>query len=108
MLKCVFLAMPLLVMGAAMAQTASPSVPPTAPMPERPPSASTSTPPAEKIAPGGEHGTLSDRLSQNRGTVSPPAVDSGMAVKPPASTAGAMPVIPPPGSKGGDPKVVPK
>jgi hypothetical protein len=50
--------------------------------------------------------TLSDKLDQGGGVICPPNVDPGM--KTPAPETGKMPVIPPPGSPGGDPKVQPK
>ncbi len=52
-------------------------------------------------------GTLSDRLSESKGVICPPAgVDPGMAAPPPGG--GRMPVIPPPGTPGGDPGLQPK
>lgn len=51
---------------------------------------------------------LSERLNQSGGVIKPPQnVDPGLQ-KPPPDTAGKMPVIPPPGSPGGDPNVKPK
>jgi len=53
-------------------------------------------------------GNLSDRLNQSGGVIKPPEnVDPGMQKKPPDDSA-KMPVIPPPGSPGGDPNVKPK
>jgi hypothetical protein len=50
---------------------------------------------------------LSDRLSESRGIICPPAgIDPGIAA-PPAG-GGRTPVIPPPGTPGGDPSIVPK
>ncbi len=51
-------------------------------------------------------GTLSDKLSQSNGVICPPNVDQGM--KAPTPNTGKMPVIPPPGSPGGNPDVQPK
>jgi len=83
-------------------QTAPPANP-TVPIP--PPNAP--SPPPEKIAPA-EGNSLSDNLSQQKGTIKPPAnVDPKMTVQPPQHGA-ATPVIPPPGSPGGNPTVVPK
>ena len=71
-------------------------------------------PPPEQIAPrddrvpGTAGATLSDKLSRQRGTLMPPAVDPGMRVPPPQQSPGTMPVIPPPGTPGGDQKLVPK
>jgi hypothetical protein len=50
--------------------------------------------------------TLSDKLSQTNGVICPPNVDPG--IKAQAPDTGKMPVIPPPGSPGGDPSVQPK
>jgi hypothetical protein len=50
---------------------------------------------------------LSDQLASSKGIICPPAdVDSGMRQKPPEG--GAMKVVPPPGSPGGDQRVQPK
>lgn len=101
----------LLVSAPAFAQNPQPA-PPTNPTPPiAPPNAA--SPPPERVAPGGStgstgSGTLSDRLSRDRGTVKPPAVDPGMTVAPPRTGAGTTPVIPPPGSPGGNQSVVPK
>jgi hypothetical protein len=56
--------------------------------------------------PGDPSTTLSDKLSQGGGVICPPDVDPG--IKAPAPETGKMPVIPPPGSPGGDPNVQPK
>jgi hypothetical protein len=56
--------------------------------------------------PGDSSKSLSDKLDQGGGVICPPNVDPGM--KTPAPETGKMPVIPPPGSPGGDPKVQPK
>ncbi len=50
--------------------------------------------------------SLSDKLSQTNGVICPPSVDPG--IKAPAPDAGKMPIIPPPGSPGGDQSVQPK
>jgi hypothetical protein len=50
--------------------------------------------------------TLSDRLARSDGVLCPPNVDPEIRVPPPGG--GKMPVIPPPGSPGGDPSVRPK
>ena len=50
--------------------------------------------------------TLSERLGQTNGVICPPDVDPD--IKAPTPKAGKMPVIPPPGSPGGDPNVQPK
>ena len=71
-------------------------------------------PPPEQIEPSDGKQTqtgntsLSDRLSRQRGTLRPPAVDPGIQAPTPPRDAGTMPVIPPPGTPGGDQRVVPK
>jgi hypothetical protein len=91
--------------GAAHAQNPQ-SAPPGQTPPPVTPRGPTTTPP-EQVAPRSD-GNLSESLSRNRGTVTPPAVDPGIAKRPPAGSSGSMPVIPPPGSAGGNPNVVPK
>ena len=49
---------------------------------------------------------LSDKLAQSDGVLCPPNVDPG--IKAPTPEVGKMPIIPPPGSPGGDPSVRPK
>jgi len=49
---------------------------------------------------------LSDKLARTDGVVCPPNVDP--EIKAPTPEVGKMPVIPPPGSPGGDPTVRPK
>jgi multidrug efflux pump subunit AcrA (membrane-fusion protein) len=47
-------------------------------------------------------GTLSDRLRDSRGVITPPAgVDPGIRVPAPVPNPGTTPVIPPPGAPGG-------
>jgi hypothetical protein len=51
--------------------------------------------------------TLSDQLSQSKGVICPPTgVDPGISVPP--TGGGRTPVIPPPGTPGGDPRIQPK
>jgi hypothetical protein len=54
--------------------------------------------------------TLSERLHRSDGVIKPPSgVDPGMHVAPKDPNAGSnMPVIPPPGSPGGDRSIQPK
>lgn len=55
---------------------------------------------------GGDQ-NLSDRLAESKGVICPPAVaDPEIALPPPQG--GRTPVIPPPGSPGGDQSVQPK
>ena len=55
---------------------------------------------------GAGNQTLSEKLEQTDGVLCPPDVDPD--IKAPTPQAGPMPVIPPPGSPGGDPSVRPK
>jgi hypothetical protein len=83
-------------MTAAAAQT-----PPSSP--EKPPSQI-----PEKVAPPLEDGTTQKNLERDNGVIRPPDnVDPSMTAKPP-DTGGRMPVIPPPGSPGGDESIKPK
>ena len=50
--------------------------------------------------------TLSEKLDQTAGVICPPDIDP--AIKVPTPNAGKTPVIPPPGSPGGDQNVQPK
>jgi len=87
------------------AQNPQPAAPDNPTVPVAPPNSA--SPPPERVAPSAG-GTLSNQLSRQRGTVSPPNVDPGMAIQPSPSQRGTMPVIPPPGSPGGNSSVVPK
>jgi hypothetical protein len=50
---------------------------------------------------------LSDQLSRSKGVICPPAgIDPGLTVPPVGG--GITPVIPPPGTPGGDPGLIPK
>jgi hypothetical protein len=51
-------------------------------------------------------GNLSDTLAQSDGVLCPPNVDP--EIKAPTPNVGKMPIIPPPGSPGGNPNVQPK
>ena len=68
----------------------------------------TSKPPGQLTpnATNGSGANLSDKLAQSDGVLCPPDVDPG--IKAPTPEVGRMPVIPPPGSPGGDPNVQPK
>jgi hypothetical protein len=96
---------------AAFAQNPQPAAPHETPPAVAPPSAP--SPPPEKIAPAdrtpGTAGdtNLSSKLSRQQGTLQPPSVDPAIRVPTPQSQ-GTMPVIPPPGTPGGNQKVVPK
>ena len=85
-----------------------------APGEERAPAATLQKPEADapKLSPSlpstGE--TLSERLDRSDGVIKPPSgIDPGMQVAPKDPNAGSnMPVIPPPGSPGGDQSIRPK
>jgi hypothetical protein len=50
---------------------------------------------------------LGDRLARSKGIICPPAgIDPGIAAPPVGG--GTTPVIPPPGTPGGDPSIIPK
>ena len=97
--------------GIATAQNPQPAPPQETRPPVAPPNSP--TPPPERIAPPDKapgataDQNLSDRLSRQQGTLRPPTVDPGIQAPAPRGQ-GAMPVIPPPGTPGGDQKVVPK
>jgi hypothetical protein len=55
---------------------------------------------------GGPGDNLSDKLARTDGVLCPPNV--GPDIRAPAPDVGRTPVIPPPGSPGGDPSVQPK
>ena len=81
--------------GTAAAQTSPPPDQPRSQIPE-------------KLAPPLENGAKENKLQREDGVIKPPAdIDPGMGEKPP-ETGGRMPVIPPPGSPGGDPSLHPK
>jgi hypothetical protein len=103
MLRTLSVTAVILMAAPAMAQNPQPASPTNPTVQVAPPSAAA---PPEKIAPPSDG--LSNRLSQQRGTIDPPNVDPKMTVHPPANTRGTTPVIPPPGSPGGNPSVVPK
>jgi hypothetical protein len=105
--------------GAAAAQAPpTPATPPaqTAPVsPERATGcAPTQTTPQGNIAPQGTttgqaQAPLGDKLAQSDGVLCPPSgVDPAMRAPAPNTGTSSMPVIPPPGSPGGDPTVRPK
>jgi hypothetical protein len=87
-----------------LAQNLLPAAPANPTVPVAPPNAP-SLPP-EQVAPA--NGDLSGQLSRNKGTIAPPNVDPGMAVKPTGRATSTTPVIPPPGTPGGNTSVVPK
>jgi hypothetical protein len=65
--------------------------------------------PHAPTAPGETNGSanLSDELSRSKGVICPPAgIDPGISAPPVGG--GVTPVIPPPGTPGGDPSIIPK
>ena len=105
--------------GAAVAQAPpTPATPPaqTAPVPQRGGTncTPTQTGPQGTITPNGtttgqRAEPLGDKLARSDGVLCPPSnVDPQMHAPAPNAGAGSMPVIPPPGSPGGDPNVRPK
>jgi hypothetical protein len=59
--------------------------------------------------PGAASGTLSEQLSRSGGVIQPPPhADRKMEAPTPDPGAQSTPVVPPPGSPGGDPNVKPK
>jgi hypothetical protein len=86
-------------------QTATPAPPNSANCAPTAPNGTTSTEHATVGQAGG--GELGDKLAKSDGVLCPPSnVDPAMRA--PAPDAGNTPVIPPPGSPGGDPTVRPK
>jgi hypothetical protein len=59
--------------------------------------------------PGISGSSLSKQLDRSGGVIRPPAgVDPGIAKPPPAVSPHSTPVVPPPGSPGGNPEIEPK
>ena len=72
-------------------------------------SAAPQPPAPNSLNTGSSTGTLSDKLERSDGVITPRAnVDPGIKTTPPVTNPGTMPVIPPPGSPGGNPNVQPK
>jgi hypothetical protein len=89
----------------AYAQLDQPVAPPALlqPLKPCPPSVGTNAAPNETTG----RSTLSEQLSQSKGVICPPAgIDPGISVPPRGG--GRTPVIPPPGTPGGDPSIQPK
>ena len=58
---------------------------------------------------GSGSSTLSRHLDRSGGVIHPPAgIDPAITQPPPASGSHRMPIVPPPGTPGGDPNVKPK
>ena len=111
------IAVGLLMAASAMGATQSNAAPPSDPKACEPGAASRLDPPSIR-PPGtsdpaknnprttGSGQNLSDTLARSDGVLCPPSVDPGIHAPPPGG--GRTPVIPPPGSPGGDPNVQPK
>ena len=98
-----FLAALALTAAATGAMAQQTQTPPDAPK-ECPPGTSANAPRLNSSS--NSKGTLSDQLAASKGIICPPSVDPHMQQKPPEG--GAMKVVPPPGSPGGDQSVQPK
>jgi hypothetical protein len=84
---------------------------PVQPQPSAPNMPAPQTTVPEKIDPKatGATGTLSDKLERSGGVITPPAgVDPGISAPAPVPNPGTTPVIPPPGSPGGNQSIQPK
>lgn len=89
--------------GSAQAETPQPLVPPDRTV--CPPDTTGQNPP--RLGDNSRDQNLSDRLADSKGVICPPAgVDPGLSAPPPGG--GRTPVIPPPGTPGGDQSVQPK
>ena len=104
------LAMATLILGATLGAVAAgcedlapPSLPPGQGQPAVP---AIPQMPERKAPDQGE--TLGDQLSRSHGVIIPPPVQDNNVMTPPNVDEAKTPVIPPPGTPGGDQKVVPK
>src|SRR4051812_24745110 len=58
---------------------------------------------------GSSQEPLGKKLDRTDGVIHPPqGVDPGLTIPPPANAQGTMPIIPPPGTPGGEPGLKPK
>jgi hypothetical protein len=110
MLERVRCAVLILLLGATLPCAAqNPSPPPSAAPPSTAPQTRDPKACAADRQPrdgGSGNETLSKKLEQTDGVICPPDIDPDIKI--PTPQAGRMPVIPPPGSPGGDPTVRPK
>ena len=66
-------------------------------------------PPVASETAGSGGSSLSQRLDRSGGVVHPPAaIDAAIAHQTPSAGRHSTPVVPPPGTPGGDPDVIPK
>jgi hypothetical protein len=112
----------LVIAGSSATFAQAPPTPVTPPAQTAPPAADrtntncapTQTSPQGKIVPNGtttgqSSESLGDRLAKSDGVLCPPSnVDPAMRAPAPNSDSSNTPVIPPPGSPGGDPSIRPK
>ena len=86
----------------------TPKTPPQQTAPPAPPQSADCAPSGKDGQTTGQAGRpLGDRLAESNGVLCPPtSIDP--AIRAPAPDVGKMPVIPPPGSPGGDPSIRPK
>jgi hypothetical protein len=109
MKRSIALATGLLLLGTGLASAQTPPAQPKQPTPALP-NTTTTTKCAQSGATtgSGQPGSnLSDKLAQSNGVICPPATaDPGMQVAPPQG--GALKVLPPPGTPGGDQRTIPK
>ena len=101
---------------AAVAQAPPTTKPPVAPKAEQlDPNACAQSDTPSTMGKGGEvdqqtqdaQGNLSDKLARSSGVICPPK-NADPEIKQPTPLGGAMPVIPPPGTPGGDQSIQPK
>lgn len=91
------------ILAITLAREAGATVTTTPPPPDQPQSQI-----PEKQAPPLENSPNENKFQREDGVIKPPGdVDPNMTEKPP-ETDGRMPIIPPPGSPGGDPSLKPK
>jgi hypothetical protein len=112
MQRAVFALSALLLGSGVAAGQEQPQVPPQ----QRPPAVDPKAcAPGDRLKPGAQNPSspsattgesLSDKLARTDGVICPPNVDP--EIRAPTPGAGKTPVIPPPGSPGGDPTVRPK
>jgi hypothetical protein len=107
-----------LIASAEVASAQAPPTPATPPAPTAPPISTANCAPMQPVPPRGTvlpEGTttgqraepLGDKLAKSDGVLCPPAgIDP--EIRAPTPDAGNTPVIPPPGSPGGDPTIRPK
>ena len=73
------------------------------------PTPSLAEPPSEPVPGVDPDQSLSEQLDENKGVIEPPPVgDAEIHAPAPDPDPGKTPVIPPPGTPGGDPSVQPK